>query len=105
MGVQSMIAQQLRRLVKLPRYGPVGLHDPQHEVEVWLHGFGDPVDVTRNNVVAALRPFTIGVMFDRRRSPETNDEALRLSMHESGGAKRLLSSIHCDWRAAFPSRP
>jgi flavin reductase (DIM6/NTAB) family NADH-FMN oxidoreductase RutF len=53
---------QVLRLANYPWYGAVGLRDPQERVKVWLNGFGDTVDVTRNNVVAALRPFTIGVM-------------------------------------------
>ena len=92
MPLQAMIKQRLRKLVRLPRYGPLGLSDPQQDVEVWLRGAGEPVDVTRNNVVVALRPFTIGVMFDRHHSVESGNP-LRLCMHEARGAKRLLGSI------------
>lgn len=93
MRIPAMIKQPLRKLVKLPTYGPLGLRDPQQDVEVWLHGAGEPFDVTRNNVVTALRPFTVGVMFDRARSPKLNAQPLRLCMHERGGAKRLLGSM------------
>src|SRR5262245_35091439 len=84
----------LDSLLKLPRYGPVGLHDPQQDVEVWLRGNGDAMNVTRNNVVVALRPFTIGVMFDRRDCPEQGANSLQLSMHETREPKRLRGVIH-----------
>ena len=92
----SLLAQpakeRLRSLVNFPRYGPLGLHDPQPHVAVWLEGLGEPRDVTRNNVVAALRPFTIGVMFGRNESMMVEGIALRLSMRERG-SDRPLGSI------------
>jgi len=84
--------QRLRSLVNFPRYGPLGLHDPQSHVAVWLDGLGEPRDVTRNNVVAALRPFTIGIMFGRDESPVLEGRALRLSMRERRSG-RVLGSI------------
>jgi flavin reductase (DIM6/NTAB) family NADH-FMN oxidoreductase RutF len=48
--------------------------------------------VTRNNVVAALRPFTIGVMFGRDEAPMLEGRILRLSMRERA-SERLLGSI------------
>jgi flavin reductase (DIM6/NTAB) family NADH-FMN oxidoreductase RutF len=89
----STAKRWVRSLVNLPRYGPLGLGDPQQEVEVWLEGHGEPRDVTRNNVVTALRPFTIGVMFDDRTAP-SGPSALRLTMRERGGPHRLLGVIH-----------
>lgn len=94
MGVSATIRRQLQRLVKLPKYGPLGLHDPQQDVGVWLHGFGEPIDVTRNNVVAALRPFTVAVMFDARRAPDERTGPLRLQMEERSGTRRLLGVLH-----------
>ena len=61
--------RRLACLANLPRYGPVPLHDPQQQVEVWFEDSGEPRNVTRNNVVVALRPFTLGVMFDTDSSP------------------------------------
>ena len=86
------VKQRLRRLANLPRYGPLGLCDPQRYVEVWLHGLGQPRDVTCNNVVAALRPFTIGVMLGRDETPLSERHPMRLCMrdHESN---RQLGSI------------
>jgi hypothetical protein len=86
------LKQRLMSLTNLPRYGPLGLHDPQPHVAVWLDGLEEPRDVTRNNVVAALRPFTIGVMFVRDESPILEGRELRLTMRERG-SNRLLGSI------------
>jgi flavin reductase (DIM6/NTAB) family NADH-FMN oxidoreductase RutF len=86
------LKQRLRSLVNFPRYGPLGLNDPQPHVAVWLEGLGEPRDVTRNNVVAALRPFTIGIMFARDESPMLEGRELRLWMRERG-SERLLGSI------------
>ncbi len=84
------VQQHLHSIVNPPRYGPLGLHDPQPYVEVWLHGLQQPRDVTRNNVVAALRPFTIGVMLGRNEIvPE--DQPLRLRMRHRGSSRTLGS--------------
>ena len=69
----------LLKLAHYARYGPVGLDDPQEEVEVRLHGPGLPKDVTRNNVIAALRPFTIGVMFHRNEAQPREGQPFRLT--------------------------
>ena len=69
----------LLKLANYPRYGPVGMDDPQEAVEVWLRGPGEPRNVTRNNVIAALRPFTIGVMLERNDSPPREGQPFHLS--------------------------
>ena len=96
------IKERLKALLNIPYYGPVGLHDPQREVEVWLRGAGEPMDVTYNNVVAALRPFTLGVMFDAGDSRTFDGRQLRLCFHEGGGRKRLLGVIHLRPVRAIP---
>jgi flavin reductase (DIM6/NTAB) family NADH-FMN oxidoreductase RutF len=95
-----VIKERLKSLV-FPYYGPIGLHDPQREVEVWLRGGGEPIDVTYNNVVTALRPFTLGVMFDAHDSRTFDDEP-RLCFHERGGQNRLLGVIHLRPVRAIP---
>ena len=89
-----MIKERLKSLLNIPYYGAVGLHDPQREVEVWLRGAGEAVDATYNNVVAALRPFTLGVMFDAGDSRTFDGGQPRLCFHERAGRKRLLGVIH-----------
>jgi flavin reductase (DIM6/NTAB) family NADH-FMN oxidoreductase RutF len=87
-----VIKERLKSLLNIPYYGAVGLHDPQRKVEVWLRGAGEPIDVTYNNVVAALRPFTLGVMLDAKDS--RTFEQPRLCFHERAAGKRLLGVIH-----------
>jgi flavin reductase (DIM6/NTAB) family NADH-FMN oxidoreductase RutF len=89
-ALRSLIRQQVRGLVRLPQYGPVALNDPQQEIEVTLETSSGSHDVTRNNVVAALRPFTIGVMTDAN-GVDANESA-RLRLHQRAG-NRLLGSI------------
>ncbi len=76
-----------------PHYGPVALHDPQTQVDVWLRGDAVETNVTRNNVVAALRPFTIGIMFARSEPLPLSGERFRLCLYERGRTQRLLGVI------------
>jgi flavin reductase (DIM6/NTAB) family NADH-FMN oxidoreductase RutF len=94
--------QRLRSVANFPRYGPVGLSDPQQRVQVWLHGLDQPIEVTRNNVVAALRPFTIGVMFQGSCPENLNGRPLRMCMHERDDRKRLLGAIHLRLARTIP---
>jgi flavin reductase (DIM6/NTAB) family NADH-FMN oxidoreductase RutF len=96
-----VIKERLKSLLNIPYYGAVGLHDPQREVEVWLRGAGEPIDVTYNNVVAALRPFTLGVMFPAGDS-RNFDGKPRLCFHERGGQNRLLGVIHLRLARSIP---
>ena len=86
----------LRKTLNVPRYGPVALDDPQELVDVWLEGQGQPKDVTRNNVVAALRPFTLGIMLDRAVEPN-----LRLCFRDRA-SRRLLGVLHLKPAGAIP---
>ncbi len=90
-GLSPAANRFLRKLVDLPRYGPLPLRDPQQQVAVRLEGLAEPLDVTRNNVVVALRPFTIGIM--RPAGSEEVRDGLRLCMYERDGSGRLLGSI------------
>jgi len=85
--------QHLRSLANFPRYGPVGLRDPQPLVRVWLRGLDEPLEVTQNNVVTALRPFTIGVMLERTHPEDLGGRRLSLCLQERRDPGRLLGSI------------
>jgi flavin reductase (DIM6/NTAB) family NADH-FMN oxidoreductase RutF len=50
-----------RRLRPLPQWSAVGLRDPQDTIAVAWRSDHQRVDVTHRNVVAALRPLTIGI--------------------------------------------
>jgi flavin reductase (DIM6/NTAB) family NADH-FMN oxidoreductase RutF len=49
---------------ELPMWVPVGHPDPETQVQVLLEGLGDPIDVTRNNVMVDLHPFTYAISLD-----------------------------------------
>jgi flavin reductase (DIM6/NTAB) family NADH-FMN oxidoreductase RutF len=87
------LTRQLRALVNAPRYGAVGLDDPQHDVEVCLRADGLERDVTRNNVVTSLRPFTIGIMFDATELARWGDRSVELCMQARGAPSQFLGSI------------
>lgn len=86
--------KRLLRLAHYPRYGPLGLDDPQQLVEVWLRGPGELKNVTRNNVITALRPFTIGVMFGGDDVLPETGKSFQLRMHERAAPERLLGVLH-----------
>lgn len=94
MGLAKSLKRQLHQFINLPRYGAVGLRHPQDEVEVWLHRNGKALDVTRNNVVAALRPFTIGIMLQGVDSDSLDSGPVRLSIRQRDEPKRLLGTLH-----------
>jgi flavin reductase (DIM6/NTAB) family NADH-FMN oxidoreductase RutF len=48
-----------------PQYATLPLTDPQTQIDVYLRGQEAPVNVTRNNVVTALLPLTLGIMSPR----------------------------------------
>jgi flavin reductase (DIM6/NTAB) family NADH-FMN oxidoreductase RutF len=98
------LKRRIQWLANFPRYGPVGMHDPQQQVRVWLHGLEETLDVTSNNVVAALRPFTIGVMISRHHPEDLNARPLRLCLYERGGTDRLLGVIHLRFVRSIPLR-
>jgi len=60
-----VIRDWIRRLLfvagRVPRYVAVGERDPQQRVRVTLEGLDAPLDVTRNHVVAAVRPLTVAI--------------------------------------------
>jgi flavin reductase (DIM6/NTAB) family NADH-FMN oxidoreductase RutF len=62
-GVKHNVGLALKRMLlgktNLPQQCTVGIHDPQPEVGVWLHGIGAPRDVTFEHSIACASPFTI----------------------------------------------
>jgi hypothetical protein len=94
MGFPKSLKRQLHQLINLPRYGAVGLRDPQNEVKVWLHINGKTLDVTRNNVVAALRPFTVGIMLQGEDSENLDAGPVHLCIRQRHEPKRLLGTLH-----------
>ena len=87
----------LRRVLNLPRYGALALRDPQKSVEVWLEGLGEPRDVTCNQVVACLRPLTVGLMLGE----EPGDRGLQLCFRRRG-SDLPLGRLHLKAAGSIP---
>ncbi|HVW07371.1 MAG TPA: flavin reductase [Bryobacteraceae bacterium] len=77
-----------------PQQVTVGMRDPQREITVWLHGVGEPRDVTARHVMACVDPLMIGVVFDSGWAiPPDRKARLCLRFRERRGARRLLGEI------------
>ncbi len=78
----------------IPEYVLVGQPEPQTQIRVRLHGLGEPLDVTRNCVIASLRPllFAIGFELD---DPATTLERARLwlTLDETHAPGRTMGRI------------
>lgn len=101
MSVKSQIRKLLLGEKAIPQYVGVGLRDPQSQIRVWLHGAGEPIEVTRNNVTAALRPFTIGIVERAGDIAQPTSlfrynsasRGLKLRFQEQGGREKVLGEI------------
>ena len=96
--MRSPLKEKLRDLLlgsgPVPQLSPVGRRSPQDEVSVSLKGLDTSLDVTHSNVVASLRPLTIGVgvrggsaFIQAKRKRPT------LEFRQSGGSRKLLGRI------------
>jgi flavin reductase (DIM6/NTAB) family NADH-FMN oxidoreductase RutF len=98
-------ARQVYRMLKrlafgdsnLPRQFTVGMNDPQSEIRVWLHGLGEPHDVTERHVMACVKPMTIGVVLEPEwQAGSGTAERLSLRFQERHGNQRLMGEIFLD---------
>jgi flavin reductase (DIM6/NTAB) family NADH-FMN oxidoreductase RutF len=77
-----------------PQQVTVGMRDPQCEIGVWLHGLGEPRDVTQRHVMACVDPLMIGVVFDPDwKIPAESEAKLCLRFVARRGSQRLLGEI------------
>ncbi len=76
----------------VPQQCTLGMPDPQPEIRVWLEGWGDPLDVTNNHVVACASPLTIGLGVNPERHGQAHAR-LYLNFRECNGEQRLLARI------------
>ena len=96
------ITRQFRRVIKnivfgdvlIPQAFTIGLAEPQTEVAVWLHGMGEPIDVTYCHSVACADPLTICISFEKGWRPnEIKNNSLSLIFCERDGQMRILGNI------------
>jgi hypothetical protein len=69
------------------------LTSPQEEVTVWLHGLGEPRDVTTSHAVACPVPFTLCIGLEEGCEVYPSSRTLSLRLIERTGARRLLGEI------------
>ena len=72
--------------------------EPQKEITVWLHGAGEPIDVTRRHCQACALPFLVCIGFRHGEEPTTTQlPNLALRFRERDGEQRLLGEIDLLW--------
>jgi flavin reductase (DIM6/NTAB) family NADH-FMN oxidoreductase RutF len=77
----------------LPQQCSLGIHDPQTEVSVWLHGMGAPRDVTFSHSIACAAPFTICIGDGGWQSDRDDGKQLTLKFRERDGGEQLLAEL------------
>jgi flavin reductase (DIM6/NTAB) family NADH-FMN oxidoreductase RutF len=97
MTLKHRVAVAAKRIVlgKLnqPQQCNVGIHDPQPEIRVWLHGMGAPRDVTFTHSIACASPFTICIGGGPWPLDRTPGQRLTLQFRERDDEKRLLAEL------------
>jgi flavin reductase (DIM6/NTAB) family NADH-FMN oxidoreductase RutF len=74
----------------ISQWTAIALQPPQAAVQVRLTGAGQELDVTANNVVAALRPLTLAIGLDPQRSAALERASdLRLRFLDAGSQRQL----------------
>jgi flavin reductase (DIM6/NTAB) family NADH-FMN oxidoreductase RutF len=96
------IASQGRSAIKkiifgdtlLPQEFSIGLPEPQTEVEVWLHGMEEPLDVSCRHTMACADPFTICIRLEAsQKVSESNSKSLSLKFCRRDGQRHVLGEI------------
>lgn len=86
----------------LPQEFTIGLHEPQTDISVWLHGIGPPRDVTRHYTTACTAPLTLCICFLADEFPKDVDfDNAVLHVCEARGEQRLLGRIRLMFTAAL----
>lgn len=92
--VRTVIKRMAFGYTLLPQEFTLGLAEPQSEVTVWLHGAGEPRDVTHRHSMVCASPLTICIGFDEGQITNEKDLAnLSLKFCERDGRKRVLGEI------------
>jgi hypothetical protein len=108
MSLKKILSRTVKRALfggdPLPNRFFIAQTEPQQEVTVWLHGAGEPIDVTRRHCEACGSPFILCIGFERGRAPtETQRSHLTLRFCERGGRQRVLGEIVLQWTRTLES--
>ena len=97
MTAKHRVAVAVKRIflgkLNQPQQCNVGIHDPQSEIRVWLHGIGAPRDVTFTHSIACAAPFTICIGGGAWPSDRTPGKRLALQFREHDDERRLLAEL------------
>ena len=98
MKLFTALRESLERIVfggdVLPLRFFIAQPQPQEEIEVWLHGFGPPRNVTRRHGPASTIPFTFWIAFDAHEIPVDRQSArMSLRFYSTGNRRRLLGKL------------
>ena len=80
------------------------LTEPQREIAVWLHGMGQPIDVTRRHTLASAAPLTFCISFEKGTKP--NGSALRglsLKFCRQNDRQQVLGEIGLQATSSVPA--
>lgn len=104
--IHLLLRKILLGATDLPQAIDVPLHSPQHEVSIWLHGMGEPRDVTSCHSVACTSPFMFCIGFESAevQAPDTfQNKQLSLKFLENTAAQPLLGEIGIELAAVLPA--
>ena len=76
-----------------PQQCNIGIHDPQPEIRVWLHGIDAPRDVTFTHSIACSAPFTICIGGGAWLGDRTPGKPLCLQFRVRDDDERLLAEL------------
>jgi len=91
---RALIRRLLLAAGRVPRFVPIGDRDPQQRIRVTLGGLGPPIDVTRNHVVASLRPLTVALALPATLGPDSfGRREVRLEFSPQGEPDTMLGDV------------
>lgn len=108
MSIASRTRDAIQKIIfgdtLLPQEFSLGLPEPQNEVAVWLHGMGEPLDVTWQHTMACADPFTICIRFSATQKPIKGKlERLSLKFCERNNPRRVLGEIGLKLARTLPA--
>jgi flavin reductase (DIM6/NTAB) family NADH-FMN oxidoreductase RutF len=107
--IQRQIRKALLGATDLPLTIDAPLQIPQQETTVWLHGMGEPRDVTSRHSVACISPFLVCIGFERSEFADADrlfGTRFSLKFCRNTPERELLAEIGLEFTAQFaePSR-
>jgi flavin reductase (DIM6/NTAB) family NADH-FMN oxidoreductase RutF len=108
MSLEDKLRYEVRRILlgptDLPQACDLALHSPQSEISVWLHGMGEPRDVTTRHSAACAAPFMFCIGFENKEDLERHrGRRLSLLFCERGGRGQLLGEISLELSSILPT--